>query len=173
MSQEFPKLSLILGGANSGKSAFAETLTRAADMPKTYVATAQAFDDEMRAKIAKHRSDRGQDWDTIEAPTDIASALGDGVTLVDCLTLWLSNHILMDSDIDTQGFLAACDGAGPVVCVSNEAGLGVVPDNALARKFRSAQGQLNQDIAARADLVVLVTAGIPMVLKGQLPKGLV
>ena len=98
MKQEFPKLSLVLGGANSGKSAFAERLTRAAGLPKTYVATAQAFDDEMRAKIAKHRVDRGDDWDTVEAPMDIASALGNGVTLVDCLTLWLSNHILADAD---------------------------------------------------------------------------
>lgn len=168
MDQGFPKLTLVLGGANSGKSAFAETLTRAAGLHKTYVATAQAFDDEMRAKIAKHRVDRGIDWDTVEAPMDIASALGNGVTLVDCLTLWLSNHILAEVDLDTPTFLAACD--APVVCVSNEAGLGVVPDNTLARKFRSAQGQLNQDIAAASDLVVLVVAGIPMVLKGQLPK---
>jgi adenosylcobinamide kinase/adenosylcobinamide-phosphate guanylyltransferase len=172
VKQEFPKLSLILGGANSGKSAFAEALTRAANMPKTYVATAQAFDDEMRDKIAKHRKDRGADWETVEAPMDIASVLGDGVTLVDCLTLWLSNHLLAEVDVDTSGFLKTCDQSGPVVCVSNEAGLGVVPDNALARRFRSAQGQLNQDIAAHADLVVLVTAGLPMVLKGHLPKGL-
>ena len=170
MKQEFPKLSLVLGGANSGKSAFAERLTRAAGLPKTYVATAQAFDDEMRAKIAKHRVDRGDDWDTVEAPMDIASALGNGVTLVDCLTLWLSNHILADADPDTPAFLAAC--VPPVVCVSNEAGLGVVPDNAMARKFRSMQGQLNQDSAAKADLVVLVTAGIPMVLKGRLPASM-
>ncbi len=170
MEQNFPKLTLVLGGANSGKSAFAERLTRAAGMPKTYVATAQAFDDEMQAKIAQHRVDRGTDWDTVEAPMDIVAALGNGVTLVDCLTLWLSNHILMGMDVDTTDFLAAID--SPVVCVSNEAGLGVVPDNALARKFRSAQGQLNQDIAATADLVVLVTAGIPMVLKGQLPRSM-
>ena len=170
MSDKFPKLTLVLGGANSGKSAFAERLTRAAGLPKTYVATAQAFDDEMRAKIAKHRVDRGDDWDTVEAPMDIASALGNGVTLVDCLTLWLSNHILADADPDTPAFLAA--GVPPVVCVSNEAGLGVVPDNAMARKFRSMQGQLNQDIAAKADLVVLVTAGIPMVLKGRLPASM-
>ena len=170
MEQNFPKLTLVLGGANSGKSAFAERLTRAAGMPKTYVATAQAFDDEMQAKIAQHRVDRGTDWDTVEAPMDIVAALGNGVTLVDCLTLWLSNHILVGMDVDTTGFLAAID--SPVVCVSNEAGLGVVPDNALARKFRSAQGQLNQDIAATADLVVLVTAGIPMVLKGQLPRSM-
>jgi adenosylcobinamide kinase/adenosylcobinamide-phosphate guanylyltransferase len=170
MSDSFPKLTLVLGGANSGKSAFAERLTRAAGLPKTYVATAQAFDDEMRDKIAKHRADRGEDWETVEAHLDIASVLGDGVTLVDCLTLWLSNHILADSELDTPAFLAACD--APVVCVSNEAGLGVVPDNAMARKFRSMQGQLNQDIAVAADLVVLVTAGIPMVLKGQLPASM-
>ncbi len=170
MSDKFPKLTLVLGGANSGKSAFAERLTRAAGLHKTYVATAQAFDDEMRAKIAKHRADRGDDWDTVEAPMDIATALGAGVTLVDCLTLWLSNHILADVDLDTQAFLTACD--APVVCVSNEAGMGVVPDNAMARKFRSIQGQLNQDIAATADLVVLVTAGIPLVLKGQLPASM-
>ena len=170
MKHEFPKLSLVLGGANSGKSAFAERLTRAAALPKTYVATAQAFDDEMRAKIVKHRVDRGDDWHTVEAPMDITSALGDGVTLVDCLTLWLSNHILADIEPDMPTFLAACN--APVVCVSNEAGLGVVPDNAMARKFRSMQGQLNQDFAATADLVVLVTAGIPVVLKGRLPASM-
>jgi len=172
MSQTFPQLSLILGGANSGKSAFAERLTRAAALPKTYVATAQAFDDEMRAKINKHQLDRGDDWDTVEAPTNIADALGAGVTLVDCLTLWLSNHLLTESEPNAAEFITATRTSGPVVCVSNEAGLGVVPDNALARKFRSTQGQLNQDIAAQADLVVLVTAGIPTVLKGTLPAGL-
>tara|TARA_R110002096_G_scaffold14582_4_gene50666 strand:- start:13369 stop:13884 length:516 start_codon:yes stop_codon:yes gene_type:complete len=170
MDQDFPKLTLILGGANSGKSVFAELLTRAAGLPKTYVATAQAFDDEMRDKIAAHRVDRGDDWDTIEAPMDIISALGDGVTLVDCLSMWLTNHMLAEVDLDTSAFLAACD--APVICVSNEVGMGVIPDNILARQFLNLQGQLNQDIAAAADLVVLVTAGIPMVLKGRLPQSI-
>tara|TARA_B110000240_G_scaffold197873_1_gene254827 strand:- start:3855 stop:4442 length:588 start_codon:yes stop_codon:yes gene_type:complete len=172
MSQKFPKLSLIIGGANSGKSAFAERLIRVSSLPKTYIATAQAFDDEMRTKILKHRNDRGADWITVEAPMNIGKILSKDISLVDCLTLWLSNHILADKEIDTNAFINACKSAGSVVCVSNEVGLGVVPDNALARKFRTAQGQLNQDVAKEADLVVIVTAGIPMALKGRLPEGM-
>ena len=172
VSKKFPKLSLILGGANSGKSAFAEQLVCSSDLTKNYIATAQAFDDEMQKKIEKHQKDRGGDWNTIEAPIDIFPLPKEGVTLIDCLTLWLSNHILDNKEIDTKKFIKACKHAGHIVCVSNETGLGVVPDNTLARKFRTAQGQLNQDIAAQSDLVVLVTAGIPMVLKGQLPSKL-
>lgn len=172
MSKKFPKLSLIIGGANSGKSAFAERLIRVSSLPKTYIATAQAFDDEMRTKILKHRNDRGADWITVEAPMNIGKILSKDISLVDCLTLWLSNHILADKEIDANAFINACKSAGSVVCVSNEVGSGVVPENALGRRFRTAQGQINQDVAKEADLVVLVTAGIPMVLKGQLPEGM-
>ena len=172
MSKKFPKLSLILGGANSGKSAFAEQLVCSSDLTKNYIATAQAFDDEMQKKIEKHQKDRGGDWNTIEAPIDIFPLPKEGVTLIDCLTLWLSNNLLEDKDINTENFINACLDANHVVCVSNETGLGVVPDNYLARKFRTAQGQLNQQVAAQSDLVVQVIAGIPLVLKGELPENI-
>ena len=179
MSNSFPKISLVLGGAASGKSAFAEKLTRAADRPRVYIATAQAYDAEMKTKISRHRMDRGAGWTTIEQPYDLVEALQsapiDAVILIDCLTLWLSNHLLAKSPLDgmANDLLETIDEQPmPVICVSNEAGLGVVPDNKLARAFRQAQGELNQQIAAHADLVVSVTAGIPMVLKGQSPAGL-
>jgi adenosylcobinamide kinase/adenosylcobinamide-phosphate guanylyltransferase len=167
-------LSLVLGGARSGKSRYAEALTMALPAPWTYVATAQAFDDEMKTRISEHRSRRGAQWHTIEAPFDLARAVADAPNgnplLVDCLTLWLSNMMLADRDIDSEiehleKALAAR--TGPVVLVSNEVGFGIVPDNALARRFRDHQGRLNQLIAGRADRVVLVVAGLPMFLKGQ------
>ena len=167
------KLSLILGGASSGKSAFAETLVVNSGAPRVYVATAQAFDDEMHAKIAAHLAMRGDQWRTIETALGAADALAevaqDEVVLLDCATMWLSNHLLADSDLEleTQSLLLALENClGRVVVVSNEVGLDVVPDNALARRFRDAQGKLNQQIAARADLVALVVAGLPMTLKG-------
>lgn len=172
------KLSLVLGGANSGKSALGERLVRSAGKRLVYIATAQAFDAEMEAKIARHRAQRGTDWRTVETPHDAAKALesvtGDEAALLDCATLWLSNHLLAESDVEAEAdrliaALAAC--RGPVVVVSNETGLGVVPDNALARRFRAAQGHLNQRLAAEAGLVVFVAAGLPMVLKGELPEG--
>lgn len=139
-----------------------------------YVATAQAFDDEMRARIATHRGYRDAAWETIEEPLDLPGVLGRDLggrpVLVDCLTLWLSNVLLADHDLD-----AACDRliaslrscAGPVVCVANEVGLSIVPDNALARRFRDAAGVLNQAVAIEADRVEFVAAGIPLVLKPQ------
>ena len=170
------KLSLVIGGAASGKSAFAEGLVTAACDRPVYLATSQIFDDEMGAKVARHREMRGANWITIEEPLDIAAALArapEGVpVLLDCATLWLTNVMLGDHDTDRAetAFLSAITGAGrPVVVVSNETGAGIVPDNALARRFRNAQGKLNQAIAARADLVVTVIAGLPLVLKGQLP----
>ena len=172
MSKKFPKLTLILGGANSGKSAFAEKLVISSGMYKNYIATAQAFDDEMKKKIDKHQKDRGGNWNTIEAPLDILPLPKKGIVLIDCLTLWLSNNLLEDKDINTENFINACLDANHVVCVSNETGLGVVPDNYLARKFRTAQGQLNQQVAAQSDLVVQVIAGIPLVLKGELPENI-
>ncbi len=171
-----PRFTFILGGAASGKTAFAESLVSGAGRGCVYVATAKAHDDEMRDKIARHRALRGQGWRTIEAPTDLGHALasigGDQAVLIDCATMWLSNHLLADSDLEQaeaelMAGLALC--AAPVVIVSNELGLSVVPENALARRFRQLQGELNQKLAARADLVVNVVAGLPQVLKGTLP----
>ncbi len=178
MPEQFPALSLILGGARSGKSGFAERLVCRADAPKTYIATAQAFDDEMRARIAQHRQDRGDSWHTLEAPLDLVAALEQvtsGVVLVDCLTLWLSNHMLAENDVDAavSALLSTLSAMPvPVVCVSNEVGMGLVPDTPLGRRFRDAQGALNRKLAARADLAVFVAAGLPVVLKGTLPEGL-
>ncbi|MFT5067685.1 MAG: adenosylcobinamide kinase/adenosylcobinamide-phosphate guanylyltransferase [Yoonia sp.] len=171
--KHLPKLTLVLGGAASGKSSYAEMLCVQSDLTKIYIATAQVFDDEMAVKIAKHLDQRGMGWTTIEAPLDVASALKaatkNDVVLVDCATLWLTNVILGNHDLDTQTQLlltALTSCAAPVVIVSNEVGHGIVPDNALSRRFRNAQGQLNQTIAARADTVVAVMAGLPLALKG-------
>lgn len=166
------KLSIILGGARSGKSAFAEQLVEGFDRPKTYIATAQALDGEMSARIAEHQA-RRTDWTTIEAPLDLVGALqgvsAGSVVLIDCLTLWLSNHMLAESDADIDGLLGAIAAtSSPVICVSNEVGMGLVPDNALGRRFRDAQGTLNRKVAAKADLAVFVAAGLPLVLKGTL-----
>lgn len=173
-----PRLSFVTGGARSGKSGFAERLAQCGDGPHSYIATAQAWDDEMHGRIARHRADRGTGWHTVEAPLDLAGALASvttGTVLVDCLTLWVSNHILAnhDAEAETAALLAALAAAQvPVVVVSNEVGSGIVPDNALARAFRDAQGRLNQRVAAQADLAVVVIAGLPLVLKGALPRAL-
>jgi len=174
----FPHLSLFVGGASSGKSAMAERLVKSQPGPHVYLATAQALDDEMRLKILKHRADRGADWQTIEAPLDLDGALtripAGGAVLLDCATFWLSNHLLAESNltIETDALVKALKACrAPVAMVSNEVGHGVVPDNALARRFRDAQGRLNQRLAAEADLVVSVTVGLPTVLKGVWPEG--
>lgn len=172
----FPRLSLVIGGARSGKSRLAEDLTRRADQPKTYIATAEAWDDEMRARIAAHRAERGADWHCIEAPRDLPAALAaapPGVVLIDCATLWLTNLVLAEDDVAarTAALLAALQAsANPVVIVTNEVGLSIVPENALARRFRDDQGRLNQILAAQADLVMVVFAGLPLILKGQMPQ---
>lgn len=172
-----PSLSLILGGAASGKSSYAEALIRAVPGRRVYIATAQAFDSEMAAKIAAHRSARADaDWITVEAPLQLADAVraldaGD-IALVDCATLWLSNMLLDGRDCDEamDALLSAlADCRCPVVIVSNEVGHGIVPENALARRFRAAQGKLNQRLAAEAGFVAMVIAGLPMVLKGSAP----
>lgn len=171
-----PRFTLVIGGARSGKSSFAEGLAIASLRPRRYIATAQAWDNEMRARIAQHRDQRGTGWVTVEAPLDVCAALAgaedDDVVLVDCATLWLSNHVLAAGDIEDEttkllAALAACP--APVIVVSNEVGWSIVPDNALARRFRDAQGTLNQRMAAQADLVVAVIAGLPLMLKGQMP----
>lgn len=169
-----PRVTLVLGGARSGKSALAEGVVRAAGPSPVYIATAEAWDDEMRARIAEHRAQRdGQGWRTVEAPLDLPGALaaaGSAPVLVDCLTLWLTNLMLGEHNIPaaSAALLAALDRPGPTVLVANEVGLGIVPDNALARRFRDAAGRLNQQVAARADTVVFTAAGLPMVLKGRL-----
>lgn len=171
-----PKLSLVLGGASSGKSAYAEGLILRSGLAPVYLATAQVWDAEMADKIAAHQARRGPGWRLIEEPLEIGKKLtavnfSDAV-LIDCATLWLTNLILTGADLAgaEQGLFAALATCpAPVVIVSNEVGMGIVPDNALARQFRSAQGRLNQRLAAQADLVVMVIAGLPLLLKGQLP----
>ncbi|HEY6633591.1 MAG TPA: bifunctional adenosylcobinamide kinase/adenosylcobinamide-phosphate guanylyltransferase [Rhizobiaceae bacterium] len=167
-----PSLTFLLGGARSGKSAHAEKLATALPAPWTYIATAQAYDDEMAERIALHRARREEGWSTLDAPLDLAGALrsvADGQTvLVDCLTLWLSNHMLAEHDLDAlSSELAAVLAAprGPWFVVSNEVGSGIVPDNALGRRFRDAQGRLNQRVAAAATHVLFMVAGLPMQVK--------
>jgi adenosylcobinamide kinase/adenosylcobinamide-phosphate guanylyltransferase len=172
------RLSLVLGGARSGKSRYAESLITALpppwQAPWNYVATAEAGDAEMAQRIADHRARRGPAWRTIEAPRDLAGSLqaaGNAPVLVDCLTLWLSNLMLAGSDIDAEmeGLdVALAAAAAPVVMVANEVGSGIVPDHPLGRRFRDIQGVLNQRIAAHADRVVLMVAGLPLALKGAL-----
>lgn len=171
-----PDLTLIIGAAASGKSDFAEGLVMACGNAKIYLATAQAHDSEMTAKINRHQKSRGDGWHTIEAPLDLSDALGSAnatdVILLDCATLWLTNQLLAEADLEAaQSALlqSLADCRAPLVVVSNEVGAGIVPENALARKFREGQGRLNQRLAAQADLAVTVIAGLPMVLKGTLP----
>jgi adenosylcobinamide kinase/adenosylcobinamide-phosphate guanylyltransferase len=166
---------LVLGGARSGKSVFAEKLVRDSGLPRVYLATATAGDSEMQVRIAHHRVQRGQDWTTIEESLALVDVLTRDVThgravLVDCLTLWLSNLIFAERDPDAEArrltdFLgvAKC----PVVLVSNEVGLGLVPDTPLGRQFRDAQGRLNQAVAAVVPNVVFIAAGLPLWLKNS------
>ncbi len=170
--KSLPALTVVLGGVSSGKSFVAENLLVAAGLPRHYIATAQAYDDEMRAKIEDHKSDRGPDWTTHETPLDVAQTLasipGGTCVLLDCATMWLTNVMMADADTDaaTDALLAALKScASPVVVVSNEVGLGGVPANAMARRFTKLQGRLNARLAAQADSVLCVTAGLPQVLK--------
>jgi adenosylcobinamide kinase / adenosylcobinamide-phosphate guanylyltransferase len=170
------KLCFITGGARSGKSSFAEKLARGATGTPTYIATAQALDVEMAARIARHREERGEAWDTIEEPLAVAELLGKlsgrrRVVLLDCLTLWLGN-IMAQADGDEAVQTAAEKLVeamrafeGVCIVVSNEVGLGIVPDNPLARRYRDLAGVLNQMAAQAADEVYLTTAGIPLRLK--------
>jgi len=180
-----PPVTLVLGGARSGKSTHAEKLVTlslhgAAPQPAVYVATAQAGDVEMATRIAVHRTRRGSNWKTIEEPLKLDDALASAAAhgrpvLVDCLTLWLSNVMLGGGDVDeaTDDLLRTLDDLGvPVVFVSNEVGLGIVPDTPLGRSFRDAQGRLNMRLAERADRVILMTAGLPLTLKDRpSPRG--
>ena len=179
-----PPLTLVLGGARSGKSAYAESLFTGPEA--VYVATAEAIDDEMRDRIARHRARRGAGWTTVEAPLDLAGALrararprarnGSGGVLVDCLTVWLGNLMHAGRDVDREAgslleSLAPAAPEAPVVLVANEVGFGVIPDNPMARAFRDHAGRLNQALAGRADRVVFVAAGIPLVLKPGRDEG--
>lgn len=163
---------LVTGGARSGKSRHAEMRATALPGGSVYIATAQAGDGEMADRIARHRAQRGTGWQTVEEPLDLTGALersdGQGPRLVDCLTLWLSNLMMAERDWQAAAEqLAGClyAQAAPVVLVSNEVGLGLVPDTPLGRAFRDAQGLLNQRIAAVADEVEFVVAGLPLRVK--------
>lgn len=165
---------LVLGGARSGKSRFAQTYAEASGLKRIFIATAEAYDDEMRARIERHRADRDGDWTTVDAPIALAEAIltqsePDRIVLVDCLTLWVSNLLLAERDFATatDSLVDAIHASkGPVVLVSNEVGWGIVPENALARRFRDEAGIVNQRVAAAVNTVRLVVAGLPMPLKG-------
>jgi adenosylcobinamide kinase/adenosylcobinamide-phosphate guanylyltransferase len=163
------RLTLVLGGARSGKSRYAEGLVTALPPPWTYVATAQVFDAEMRVRVDAHRAGRAAGWTTVEEPLELVAALAvGGPVLVDCLTLWLTNIMLADRDVAamTAALLDALAArTASCVLVSNEVGLGIVPDNALARRFRDAAGVLHQRLAAKADRVVFMVAGLPLEVK--------
>lgn len=168
-----PRVDFVLGGARSGKTGVALARAEASGLSAVMVATAQARDAEMDARIAAHRAERGPAWGLVEEPLALADALareaGEGrVLVVDCLTLWLTNVLLADRDVEAEiAMLAAAleRVGGAVILVSNEVGLGIVPENALARRFRDLQGRLNREIARLADRVTLVVAGLEMVVK--------
>jgi adenosylcobinamide kinase/adenosylcobinamide-phosphate guanylyltransferase len=169
-----PSLTFVLGGAASGKSQVAENLIDNSGLNPIYLATAQVWDDEMQAKVNVHRDRRGPEWTTVNAPLDLATPLAaatsDQVILLDCATMWLTNVMLFDTDLpraqtELLSALATC--AAPVVIVSNEVGQGIVPENALARQFREAQGRLNIALAAQAEQVLHVVAGLVRPLKGN------
>lgn len=169
-------VTLVLGGARSGKSAFAQKAaeTAAGAGESILIATGQAFDDEMAERIARHQADRGESWTTVEAPLALAAAIAvlpaDATAVVDCLTLWLSNQMLADRDVDAAcaelvEAVAACPAR--LWLVSNEVGLGIVPETPLGRRFRDDAGRLNQRLAATADEVYFVAAGLPLRMKPQ------
>ncbi len=166
---------LVLGGARSGKSAFAQKAAENAALggQPVLIATGQAFDDEMAERIARHQADRGESWRTIEAPLALAEAIAalpaDAVAVVDCLTLWLSNLMLAERDVAAATDLVAAVGACParLWLVSNEVGLGIVPETPLGRRFRDEAGRLHQRLAEVADEVFFVAAGLPLRLKPQ------
>ncbi len=166
-------ITLVLGGTRSGKSSFAQHLAEESNGKLIYVATAEAFDDEMTDRIARHRLDRGPRWQTVEETLELTAAITNHsnqqtTLLVDCLTIWLSNVMLADRDIAIamdELAQALANAPGPVILVSNEVGSGIVPESALGRQFRDEAGWMNQRIAAAADDVALITAGLPLWLK--------
>jgi len=171
-----PKIIFVIGGARSGKSSFALREAAKVEGRKAYIATAQALDDEMKERIRKHKEERGADWDTFEEPVKVPEIIGDikdkySVIVLDCLTLWLSNLIHCNADIKRNienlfNSLQITHHSSRIYIVSNEVGMGIVPENELARSFRDMAGFLNQKAAEVADEVYLVTAGIPIKIKG-------
>ncbi len=172
-----PPLTLVIGAAASGKSAFAEGLVLGTGLLPVHIATAEIRDAEIANRVARHQALReGHGWRNVEEPLDLPAALatlGTGeAALVDCATLWLTNLLLSEADIaaaEAALWPALAAAPGPTIIVSNEVGAGIVPENALARRFRDIQGGFNRRAAARADLVVTVIAGLPLALKGCLP----
>jgi len=171
-----PQLTLVLGGAASGKSAFAENLLATSGLAPTYIATARIWDAEIKLRVDVHKARRGPEWANFEATHDLGAPLGKvppgAAVLIDCATMWLTNHVMDGGDLAAaQSQLLADLGsaAAPVVIVSNEIGQGIVPLDADTRAFREAQGRLNIALAGQANLAVQVVAGLPNVLKGQLP----
>lgn len=173
MTATLPRLTLVLGGARSGKSQFAEGLVTSQPAPWVYIATGEARDAEMTERIAEHMRRRGPGWITREVPFELADLIYEQAAnsqpiLIDCLTLWLTNLMLAGRDVEAERarFLDALTHArAPIVVVSNEVGLGIVPENALARAFRDEQGRLNAAVAKHANYVVLMAAGLPLTLK--------
>ena len=169
-----PKIILVLGGARSGKSVFAEDLIAKSGLSKVYVATGQAFDREMSDRIDIHKGRRGTEWSTVEDPFDLAGVLEkntapDRAVLVDCLTLWVTNLMMEEKDVLQEGAALVStlpSLSGLIVLVSSEVGMGLVPDNYMARAFRDHAGRLHQQIAAIADEVYFVAAGLPLKMKG-------
>ena len=163
---------LVTGGARSGKSRFAEERALLPGTPLIYIATAQAFDEEMESRIKEHQDRRGDEWHTINEPLELAEALrktdGQGTCLVDCLTIWLSNLMFSEKDIP-QATKALVDAIttrqDDVIFVTNEVGAGIVPENALARRFRDEAGRLNQTVAKTVDEVYACISGMPLKLK--------
>ena len=168
------KCILVLGGARSGKSSYAEAMVEASGLQPLYLATGRAFDTEMESRIASHRERRGPQWQTVEEPLRLAEtlqlhALADRFVLVDCLTLWITNLMMAEQDIaaETAKLVATLpELSGRVVFVSNEVGLGIVPDNRMAREFRDHAGFLHQAVAAAVDEVYFMAAGLPLRMKG-------
>lgn len=167
-------ITLVLGGARSGKSTYAEKLAAVSGKPKLYLATAEAFDSEMHERISQHQMRRGNGWKSIEVPVALEPVLlapeyANHVILVDCLTLWLSNLLCKELDVEAnmaQLLETLGQTQAEVILVSNEVGQGIVPDNALARSFRDYSGILHQKVAVLADCVVWMVAGIPTTIKG-------
>ncbi len=173
----FPRLTLVLGGVSSGKTKFAERLIEKGKGQPVYIATAEPIDDEMRRKIERHQKSRGSSWRTIDAPFDVASALAEcspgDTALIDGTAVWLSNHVHANKDaaVACDELLKALEHADfPIVVVSDEIGLGGIADNSLTRLFVQLHGELNQQLAARAEFAIVVHAGLPLVLKGEMPK---
>ncbi len=173
------KVALVLGGARSGKSRYGLSLAESFPAPRLFLATGEARDGEMAARIAAHQEERGPGWETRETPLELPEAIGQGqgrygAILVDCLTMWLANLMLRETATDddlqaaTRRLVALLEKlATPTLFISNEVGLGIVPESPLARRYRDSLGWLHQQVARAADLVVLVVAGLPLILKGS------